>query len=568
MRSTSWLSSWSRRERNTFLLFCILCLCAGSCSLLDSTTDPPWQWYVEEACVLGSQGQGREGLVQAALALDILERDSTLMDSLAVPELLRLDSSLACWEERWPSLESGELRVRIREMVFAIQFTCRGSDHPETVRARLRLGMVCVEQGLTERAESLLRDVNRILREAAGLSKNRLIPAADLSYGADLAIKLARHYVKRSEPDRAELILDETAQVLGEYAGTGNEGDIGRLLLEKSQTRLTRGDPPGAVTIAEVAQQVLGENLGPQSPDYLDCLDLLVALHDRLGEYDRAERYRLERDRILLTREERTSEDRMQAILASVKALWGENRNAEAEAACRNALKTAESIFGPDHLEVAACWTLLGDILRADGRFPQADSSYRRAVEIHRKLHGEPDLPPWRNLYGLARTAWAVGREAESGGRFYDIWTKNLLILYDVLGSREEQEALGYSWAVKDDAALTLSVLTDLKEHGYDQERMISQVALSTKGLVHDAMLLRQREGRRWGAVDECDWRRERVSPGQIIERVQAALPPNTALVTYLKYSHSQCDGACESRYLAVVVDAEGGARPVRLMHW
>ncbi len=73
-----------------------------------------------------------------------------------------------------------------------------------------------------------------------------------------------------------------------------------------------------------------------------------------------------------------------------------------------------ESSLGLDHPDVAACLHYLAEIMRHDGRFDQAETNYKRALDIRTKSLGpnHPDVA--HSLEGYALLLAATYREMEA----------------------------------------------------------------------------------------------------------------------------------------------------------
>lgn len=93
-----------------------------------------------------------------------------------------------------------------------------------------------------------------------------------------------------------------------------------------------------------------------------------------------------------------------------------DGRYADALPKAQQALALREQALGPEHLEVAASLTTLGEIYRAHGRFDDAERVHRRALAIreHRLGAGHPDVATTLNNLAMLHNARAVYAEAES----------------------------------------------------------------------------------------------------------------------------------------------------------
>ncbi|MEQ8208089.1 MAG: tetratricopeptide repeat-containing protein kinase family protein, partial [Woeseia sp.] len=88
----------------------------------------------------------------------------------------------------------------------------------------------------------------------------------------------------------------------------------------------------------------------------------------------------------------------------------------QSQALLDSALRTRVSLFGAEHDEVLQTGTKIAELNTATGDFQKAESLYREALKLSRKLHGDDSLNAAMLLTGLAHAVYEQGRQEEARG--------------------------------------------------------------------------------------------------------------------------------------------------------
>ena len=153
-------------------------------------------------------------------------------------------------------------------------------------------------------------------------------------------------------------------------------------------------------------------------PAYVECLDRLSEIFEMRDEWAAVEASL--RDAV-----------RIQASLpaAELPATWLRHQRLavaryhlnDFEGACQasiEALRLAEKVYGPDHLEVGNLLTEAGRMLRAQGNFTEAEVHFRRAIGIHRKLLGDGAPQVLTDLEQLASSIAEAGDQPRAAKEY------------------------------------------------------------------------------------------------------------------------------------------------------
>ena len=164
-------------------------------------------------------------------------------------------------------------------------------------------------------------------------------------------------------------------------------------------------------------------NAGAAHPDVANVLNTLGKIQEDLGDYPAAEQS-FRRSVSIMEAVQPEGTDIRRLYIQSWAALAGilrvQGRYPEAEPIFRKALSSAEMWFGPDDPEV---WGVLNDLAvlyKYTGEFARAEELYRRALRIAEKAYGpeHPDVASiYHNLGGLehARGRYGAGNLTRGG---------------------------------------------------------------------------------------------------------------------------------------------------------
>jgi serine/threonine protein kinase/tetratricopeptide (TPR) repeat protein len=165
-----------------------------------------------------------------------------------------------------------------------------------------------------------------------------------------------------------------------------------------------------ADSLLQSAQKIRRSVAGPDSVEAAESLVALSSLRVDQGQYQEAERLARQALAIENPRLARDSPVRAKATAALGNALQAGNKYDEAIKVLDEAVRI-QSASGGEPADLSASLTALADAHFYVGHFPTADSLYRRALEIDRKIHG-PHHP--RLADGLTN----LGGEKETSGRY------------------------------------------------------------------------------------------------------------------------------------------------------
>ncbi len=154
---------------------------------------------------------------------------------------------------------------------------------------------------------------------------------------------------------------------------------------------------------------------GPESPESIAALDLLVEALWRGGKTDQLETLRLAGRAVEL--KERSGADPLGlAISLNNLGIVASDRGERAEArrAYQRAIEIRESVYGPSHPETARIRNNLGIVCLAEGDYAAAESLFTRAAQARESSDG-PDHPEVAlSLTNLALTLHATGDHARA----------------------------------------------------------------------------------------------------------------------------------------------------------
>jgi CHAT domain-containing protein/Tfp pilus assembly protein PilF len=534
-------------------------------------------------------------LGQHAESADLLTRAV----SLAEIQLGPTDSTVAML------LESlGKCHYHLADYVHAEQAWNRARDIREktsgansiaTARVLNNLAVLYKAQGRYSEAEALYRKTLDIRERTLGT--DHLDVAASLNNLANLLLVQARYGEAEADYQRA---LEITERNLGDHDPKIAIGLNNLAALYHMLGRYHDEEP-----LYRKALEILTAAYGREHPDVAQAMNNLGYMYHDMGEYQQAEPLYQQ----ALTIEERTQgmeHPKVAATLSNLARLYSdEGRYDAAEPLIRRSLAIGEKTQGTDHPEVAEILNNLGDLLQRQERFSEAQAAYRRAQAILEKSVGKTHPIEARTLYGLAMVArqagdFAAARQDES--RAFTIRRKNFS---EGFASLSERNALDYSRFFQDEASNYLSILLDSPDATKNHRSEIARVVLSTKGQVSDGVFARHRSvsaiaalvdslnqarltlsrlyvggpqaERAWAyeadlaratqhkealeielAKRSAELRTENLVADIDPARVVAKLPPQSALVDFMRYEHHTSLTAAEGRFLAMVIRSNG----------
>ena len=451
----------------------------------------------------------------------------------------------------------------------AIREKLLGPDHPSVATSLNNLAELYREQGDYGRAEPLYLRALSIKEKALGPTHASVATSLN---------NLAELYRERGEYERAEPLYQRTLKIREEVYGDQNQ-EVGLALHNLAELYREKRDHERAVPLYERALAISEKVYGPAHPEVATSLNNLALLYQSRGEYQRAE------------------------------PLY------------QRALAINEQQRGPDHPDVATSLNNLALLYQASGDLDRAESLYRRALQAFEKRLG-PTHPSvataLSNLAELYRERGDLAQAITLQAKGHEIRERNLTL---ILSSGSELEKQAYMAMLSGETERTVS----LHAHSARDNSLALHLALTTvlrrKGRILDSMTdsvatLRSRftpEDR--GFLDRLSLARSRLATltfrapakgdsahdrGQIgrleeqvreleaavsarsaefraqsepvtIERVQAALPEDAALVELVAYRPFSPEvrnqaGASDKnwgprRYIAYVLHPRSGPR-------
>lgn len=183
--------------------------------------------------------------------------------------------------------------------------------------------------------------------------------------------------------------------------------------LREGMTAYVRGEYRDAARILEAA---LGPKLVPSSADVLQqyaAFSHLANLYWLQGRYADAEVVARRAAEALQSVRGREHPDLARELSRLGAVLRAQGRYREAESVFLDVLQRLEP-YGVDHAYVATCLASLAELSRLQGRYEEAERRYWRAYMIRSYLYGADSTPVGEALSGLALVLSEQRRDAEA----------------------------------------------------------------------------------------------------------------------------------------------------------
>jgi CHAT domain-containing protein/Tfp pilus assembly protein PilF len=363
------------------------------------------------------------------------------------------------------------------------------------------------------------------------------------------------------------------------------------------------GDYAKAEPLLQRALKIEEKALGPEHPETGRGYQNLAMLYQEMGDYAKAEPLY---QRGLKIREKALGPDHRDVAtnltnLASLYRKMGDY--AKAEPLLQRALKIYEKALGPDHPNTAYTLQHLGLLYYEMGDYVKAEPLLQRALKINEKALGPEHAVTAENLYNLGELYAVMGNAKEAlrlaarGRQAYEKSLSNILSFtseqqrlafqkrtqpYNLpanLGSVAElgEIALRQKGVVLDsllEDRLVAEASEDPKQHELVSELRGAKQRLMQLQLETPKDLSEQTAKKREAEKNELSQRVEELEAGlarQVaglgrarralsvtVERVQAALATDEALIELLRYDHYLGKNKSEPRYGAVVIAQKG----------
>jgi CHAT domain-containing protein/Flp pilus assembly protein TadD len=563
----------------------LVCLCL---LLIKLAAGQDWESLQTRADSLSNLGQHTGAVEALNQALSVASMQYGPTDSTIAMLLESLGKSYYRLAD-YASAEQAWNRARdIREKA-------SGAGSSATARVLNNLAVLYKAQGRYAESEALYRKALDIRERTLG--PDHLDVAASLNNLANLLLVQARYTEAEADYQRA---LDITERQLGE-----NDPKIAISLNNLAALYHMLGRYVDEEPLYRRALDILTKTYGQEHPDVAQAMNNLGYMYHDMGHNADAEPLYQQ----ALTIQERTQgmdHPKVAATLSNLARLYtDEGKYDLAEPLLRRALTIGEKTQGADHPEVAEILKNLGDLFQLQARYPEAQVTYQRALTILEKSVGKTHPIEAGTLFGLAMMAkqagdFAAAKQYES--RAFTIRRKNLS---EGFASLAERNALEYSRFFQDEAANYLSVLLDSPDGTTTYRSDIAHVVLSTKGQVSDGIFARHKTvsaiaalvdsmnqarqvlsrlyvdgpdpARAWAYNNDLtraaqrkeqfevelakrsgELRSEKIVADIEPAKVVAKLPPQSALVDFVRYAHHLTWNLTEDRYLAVVIRSGG----------
>jgi CHAT domain-containing protein/tetratricopeptide (TPR) repeat protein len=458
------------------------------------------------------------------------------------------------------------------------------------------LGSVCKSVGRYSEAEKLYRRYLDITQSVLGAEHPDV--AKGMNNLANLLLEEARY-------NEAEQLLQTALGIYAAEAGTGGSVYLAKTLTNLGALLHLEGRYHDAELYYRQALEVARGLVGEQHPDVAQQLNNLANLYDDTRQFALAESLYTESLRIC----EATlgpTHDKVATTKRNIARLYvREGRYAEAEPLAREAIEIGTTTLGAENAQLAEFRMTLGDVLLLEGRLDEASGVYDQALAVSEASAGKDHPQTAAVLYSMSMLAETRGDLDKARGyeqRAYSIRRKSFGTAFDKL---MERAALESSRFLQEEASHYLSILLD-QAGGDDTNRdEVAKVVFSTKGLVSDGVMVRQKmlkemnalgdsidaaknalsrlavEGpdptRPWShdleirkAVDRkeqfegeqirisAEFRTEKLITQVDAKAISAQLPAGTALVEYMRFDHATGLNSSRPEYLAIVVKSNG----------
>jgi len=307
-----------------------------------------------------------------------------------------------------------------------------GKNHPKTGADVGNLAQLYLSMGKYAQAEPLCRQALEISQKALG--ENHPYTATSLVNLADLYWQMA-DYAKAEPLYRRALEIDR--KVLGEqHPGTATDLNKLALLLQ------AMGNYTEALTRSRQALEIYKSAVGENHPGYAACVNRLASIYELMGDVAKAEplfRQALTTDEKLFGKNHpRTGSD-----VNNLAGLYlSTGKYAQAEPLCRRAVEISQKALGEDHPDTAIAINNLARLHQLMGDYAQAEPLYRRALESEMKVLGKNHPATATSLSNLAALYHLMGESGRAEPPCRTALESFQRLLVDSFGILSEREQL------------------------------------------------------------------------------------------------------------------------------
>jgi CHAT domain-containing protein/tetratricopeptide (TPR) repeat protein len=546
-----------------------------------------------------------------ARAEPLYQRSLAIYEKASGPESPNVATTLDNLAGLYSITGDFERAEQLRRRALAIREKVLGSEHPEIGDSLNNLAVLYEKKGDTAQAEQLYRRALAIIEKALGPDHPKVATALN---------NLASLYREMADYVSAEPLFERALRVREKALGAEHP-DVANSLNSLGQLLFLKGDYKRAEQMFERALAIREKTIGPEHAETAAALSNLGLVYQEMKDYARAEKFF---QRALRINEKAFGADHLSLTtqLNNLAVLAYEQGGFErAEQLTRRALLIHEKKMGLERPEAALLLNSLAALRDKRGAYAEAESLYLRAAEIMEKALGR-EHPMTADVLGNLALMYGVMGETEKAmtylARTNEIREHNLAL---VLGTGSEQQKLLYmatvagvtdytvwfhqSRAPRDTQAARLALTTILRRKGRALDAMSDQIGALRRRLdPEDRALLEQLNrvsselaalvlkgqgntdaAKHRETVARLEAERERLqaavstrsaqfraqSQPVTLEGVQAAIPPQAALVEMVSYRAFNEKARTRDarwgarRYAAYVLMREGEPRWVDL---
>ena len=499
----------------------------------------------------------------------------------------------------------------LMKRALAIREKVLGAEHPDTAISLGNLGGLYDELGDPVRAEEAYRRALAITEKTKGPDHPDL---------ATVLNNLGLVFRHKGDLVQSEAYFNR-ALAINEKALGPEHPELASVIDNLAQLYFDRGDYVRAESLFKRALAIREKAYGPEHPDVAESLNNLAFVYQEREDYAQAEPL-YQRARAIFEKKFGPEHRLTAAALDNLATLYrAEQDYARAEPLFQRALAIREKLFGPEGEDVALSLNNIGALESAKGDHARAIEYYRRGLRIYEKLYGpeHPNLSIF--LSNLSTDFYALGdipNAREMINRALELSERRLAQVLTT-GSEEQKRlfvatitegqdyvlSLQAQAAPNDPQALRLALTTILRRKGRVLDAMSDQIGALRRHLKpEDRVLLEQLSTasaelaalvlKGPGQQSPVEYQdhlaklnaqvndlqaqvsarsaefRAQTQP-VTLERVQAAIPANAALVEFALYrpynskGKTRADRFGAGRYVAYVLRANGAPAWVEL---
>jgi serine/threonine-protein kinase len=306
------------------------------------------------------------------------------------------------------SLGDYDAAIRLQRQALKLREEQLGPADPGVVASRIALGKSLSDDGKFAESERMLREALALSRDSSGAARSTLAPALET---------LAEALRMQGKHDEAEAMLREAVSQRRIAHGAGHS-EVARSLMMLAGLLRQKGELAEAESMSREALEVLERVYGPDHPTVARALTTLAGVqHQQASFEDAARGYR----RALDIQRKNFGDGSIRvahAQLSLAATLQALGEFLEAGALARAAHANFVESFGARHMWSAVSLQVLGANLYELGRLREAEFELARALELTREIWNDQH-PQFANvLFDYAKVLLARDRQAEAESAF------------------------------------------------------------------------------------------------------------------------------------------------------